>query len=59
MFNVLKDQESKNPVQKHILKGFIRPSQCLLNVIPAARAHWHWHRKDANATFPLPRAVQT
>lgn len=58
MFNMLKGHKSKNPIQKHILKGFLRLSQCLLNVISAIRVHQQWHRKAPSATVPPPSAVQ-
>lgn len=58
MFNVLKDHKSKSSIQKHILKGFLILSQCLLNVISATRVHQHWHWKAPSATVPPPSAVQ-
>lgn len=59
MFNVLKDHKSRSPIQKHILKGFLRQSQCLLNVISAASVHQRRHWKAPGAADPPPSAVQT
>lgn len=59
MFNLLKGHKNKSPVQKHILKGFLNLSQCLLNVISAIRLHQHWHWKGSSARFPPPGAVQS